>query len=229
MRVRQGGPDGGPEGGPGGVFAATREGLAFVRQHRLVLALTVGFWAIVATSGPDDLLLPFLGARDLHASPLAIGVLVAGASVGVVGGLAAMSRWGGRADPARSIIVGMALVAVGNGLTALAPVVAVAVVTQIVRGIGIAIFEPNLRTLLQRSVPRHLTGRVFATVYGGVGVAAGLSYAVGGPLLDATSARTMFAIVGFSGAVATTFTALRIRRATGEPAPPGSPPAVWTR
>ena len=52
-----------------GLFAATREGLSFIRHHRLVLALTLGFWIVVLSSGADDLVLPFLATRDLHAGP----------------------------------------------------------------------------------------------------------------------------------------------------------------
>ena len=52
---------------------------------------------------------------------------------------------------------------------------------QLVRGIGISLMEVGPTTLVQRTVPRHLLGRVFANLYGAIGVAAGLSYVVGGP------------------------------------------------
>jgi MFS family permease len=97
------------------------------------------------------------------------------------------------------VLVGFAVTATGNLLTAFAPVVAVAVATQVVRGGGIALIEANARTLVQRTVPRAVLGRVLANLYGGVGVAAALSYAIGGPLLDATSPRVLFVVLGVAG------------------------------
>ena len=200
-----------------GLFAATREGLSFIRHHRLVLAITLGFWLLVFGSAGDDLLLPFLATNDLHAGPRAVGIMAAAASLGVVGGLMVISRWGRRLPPLGSIAVGMAMVSAGNLLTAAAPVLAIAVATQMLRGSGIAVFEPNLRTVLQREVPRQLMGRVFATVYGGVGVAAGAGYAIAGPLLDATSPRAMFVIIGVAGLAASAATSLLMQRAARAP------------
>jgi MFS family permease len=163
--------------------------------------LALAFWICVLAGGADDLVLPFLGAEELGAGPVAIGVLLGGASVGLVIGLVVIARWG-RAWPARdAVLVGFAVAALGNLVTAFAPVVAVAVVTQMVRGGGIALIEANARTLVQRTVPRAVLGRVLANLYGGVGVAAALSYAIGGPLLDATSPRVMFVVIGSAGLV----------------------------
>jgi hypothetical protein len=45
--------------------------------------------------------------------------------------------------------------------------------------------DVGTNTLVQRSVPPGMQGRVFANLYGAIGLAAGLSYALGGVLLDA--------------------------------------------
>jgi hypothetical protein len=52
---------------------------------------------------------------------------------------------------------------------------------------------------VQRAVPRHLLGRVFANLYGAIGVAAGVSYLVGKLLLARLSPRTVFVIAGAGG------------------------------
>lgn len=168
----------------------------------LTRGLALSFWLFVLASGPDDLVLPFLGADDLGAGPLAIGVLLGGASLGLLVGLATIVRWGRSWVPMHAILVGFAIAAAGNLLTAAAPAVAVAVTTQLVRGMGTALIEANVRTVVQRTVPRETLGRVLANLYGGVGVAAALSYAAGGPLLDATSPRLMFVLIGGLGLVA---------------------------
>jgi hypothetical protein len=48
-----------------------------------------------------------------------------------------------------------------------------------------------------------MQGRVFANLYGAIGLAAGLSYAVGGVLLDATGPRVVLIIAGLGGLAAT--------------------------
>lgn len=196
-----------PDPDAGGVLASTIEGLRFIARRRRLVALCLGFWLLVLASAPDDMLLPFLARQVFHTGPVSIGVLMAGASIGLVGGLALVSRSRGRLAPVPTIVLGMTVTAAGNLLTAAGPVVALAVGAQMVRGLGIAVFEPSLRTMIQRSVPREFLGRVFATVYGGVGVAAALGTAAAGPLLDATSARTMFVAIGVAGLLAAGVTA----------------------
>jgi MFS family permease len=100
-----------------------------------------------------------------------------------------------------AVLAGFGVAALGNLLTAGAPTVAAAVVTQMLRGTGIALIEANARTLVQRTAPRELLGRVFANLSGGVAVAAALSYTIGGPLLDATSPRLLFVVIGLAGLV----------------------------
>jgi hypothetical protein len=79
----------------------------------------------------------------------------------------------------------------------------VALALQTVRGLGIAAMDVASNTLLQRLVPGHLLGRVFANLYGSIGVAAGLSYLGGGVLLDATSAPVTFIAAGTAGTLVT--------------------------
>ena len=63
-----------------------------------------------------------------------------------------------------------------------------------------------------------MLGRVLANVYGGVGVAAAVGYLLGGPVLDATSPRTAFVIVGCGGLAGAAVTAVLLRRWGGSPA-----------
>ena len=90
--------------------------------------------------------------------------------------------------------------------------VAAAFVVQCVRGVGIAAMDVAANTLLQRTVPQAMLGRVFGNLYGTFGIAAGLSYAFGGLLLDLTSPRVAFVVTGTGGLLATLATALALRR-----------------
>jgi MFS family permease len=67
-------------------------------------------------------------------------------------------------------------------------------------------------TVLQHTVPARLLGRVFGTLYGAIGVAAGLSYVAGGVLLDFTGPRITLVVAGAGGLLVTFATALVLRR-----------------
>ena len=105
--------------------------------------------------------------------------------------------------PLAGLIGGAAVAATGNLGTGLAPALVAAIGFQVVRGLGLAAYETGLQTTLQRTVPRQLLGRVFANVYGAVNVAACVGLLVAGPLLDATSARTVLLACAGTGLVST--------------------------
>jgi hypothetical protein len=65
---------------------------------------------------------------------------------------------------------------------------------------------------VQRIVPQGMQGRAFANLYGLIGIAVGLAYIVGGPLLDATGPRVVLAAGGLGGLIATAWMAFRLRR-----------------
>lgn len=196
---------------PTSLRADTAEGLRHLWRTPVLRALAVGFWLTVLATAADDLLLAFLARDDLGAGPTGTGVLLAAASVGFVVGIVVLGRWGRALAPMSAILAGFVVNATGNLLTAAAPALAVAFLTQAVRGGGIALLDANVRTLVQRTVPRPLLGRTFANLYGGVSVAAALGYVIGGPLLDATSPRTMFVGIGLAGLAASALAALLLR------------------
>lgn len=83
---------------------------------------------------------------------------------------------------------------------------------QAVRGLGIAATDVAANTVLQRTVPAEMRGRVFGSLYGGIGVAAGFSYLAGGLLLQSTGPRVTFVVAGIGGLLVATMTALTLRR-----------------
>lgn len=192
-----------------------RDGLQTLWRTPVLRAVAIGFWATVFFAAPDDLVLPFLGRDEFASSPLEIGLVIAAASVGLVLAapfVAAIARRLG--SPAAAITAGGITVGIGNLLTAFAPGAGAAFVTQTVRGGGTALFDAaGVRTLVQRTTPAPLLGRVFANLYGGVGVCAALGYVIGGPLLDATSPRAMFVVIGLGGLAGTATCSVLLRRA----------------
>ena len=187
------------------------DGLRALWRTPALRALAVGFWIAVLASASDDLILVFLASDALGAGPTGAGVLLAAPSVGLVVGLLALARWGRRFRALPAVLVGFLVIALGNLATAAAPALAVAWATQAVRGGGVALLEANVRTFVQRNAPRAMLGRVFANLYGGVEVCAALGYVIGGPLLDATSPRTMFVGIGVAGLFAAAVAAVLVR------------------
>lgn len=110
-------------------------------------------------------------------------------------------------------MAGAAIAGIGNALTGIARAIAIAIGFQMVRGLGTALLDTNLQTLLQRSVERPMLGRVFANVYGAVGIAAAVSVILGGVLLDATSPGTVLVVAGVLAIAASIVAALLLRGA----------------
>jgi MFS family permease len=179
-----------------------------------VRVVTLGYVAIVACNGGiDDVALVFLATDTLGAGESAVGLLLAAVGVGLLAGYALLSRTRGRLPMTALLLGGFAVSSAGNLLTGLAWAVAAAFCVQAVRGLGIAALDVAATTLVQRIVPPRLLGRVFGTLYGGIGVAAALAYLLGGLLLDRTNPRVAFVSAGAAGLLATAATALALRRA----------------
>jgi MFS family permease len=166
----------------------------------------------VLFSAPDDLILPFLVTVTFKAGPVAVGVLLAAASAGLLAGLPLVGPVGRRLGVTGAIVAGFAVMATGNLLTAAAPWLIAAFAAQALRGLAIPLADSHVTTYLQRTTPPAMLGRVLANVYGGVGVAAAVGYLLGGPVLDATSPRTAFVIVGCGGLAGAAVTAILLRR-----------------
>ena len=188
------------------------EGLRYVVHDPVTRAAAVGFFLIGFTAA-DDVALPFL-AHTLGAGDIGVGLLYAAAAFGLVVGYLWLVRSAAGRSVTTSIVLGAALLGIGNGLTGVAQWIALAVVFQIVRGVGAALFDANIQTMLQRSVAPELLGRVMANVYGAVNVAAAIAVVLGGLLLDLTSARVVLVSAGAVGVVASgaVFALLRNRR-----------------
>jgi MFS family permease len=180
-----------------GVWADARAGFAYTRRAPAVRALAAGFF-LAGLSAGDDVALPFL-ARHLGAGERAIGALYAAVGAGLIAGYLLLARRRRPTGAGAGLVLGATIAGAANALTGLAPAIVLAVAFQVVRGGGLAVYETFLQTTLQREVPRELLGRVSANVYGAVNLGACIGLVAAGPLLDATSARTVLLASGAMG------------------------------
>nr|CEL15465.1 transporter, putative [Kibdelosporangium sp. MJ126-NF4]CTQ92133.1 transporter, putative [Kibdelosporangium sp. MJ126-NF4] len=193
-------------------LADAKAGLGYIVSVPVVRAIGVGFCVVVAFNGVDDVALVFLATDSLGGGQSAAGLLLAGVGVGLFVGYLLLARGAGRLPMVPLFLAGLAVSSAGNLLSGVAWAVAAAFVMQTVRGIGIAAMDVGANTLLQRTVPADMLGRVFGNLYGAIGAAAALSYVAGGVLLDLTSPRITLVIAGTGGLIATIVTAIALRR-----------------
>lgn len=132
--------------------------------------------------------------------------------MGLLIGFLLLARFATRFPAVGLIGAGFLVSSLGNAMTGLAISIPMAFAMQAVRGAGISLIEVSVQTFVQRTVPRGMQGRAFANLFGAVGMSAGVSYAIGGPLLDLTGPRFMLAVGGFAGAVVAIGVALRLAR-----------------
>jgi MFS family permease len=197
------------------VSAAAHSGVRYIWNDRILRPVAAAFVVVVAFNGVDDVALVFLGRDIFAAGDSGVSLLYAASGIGLLLGFALIVSRATRVPPVTITIAGFVISSAGNLLTGLSPVIAAAFAMQLVRGVGISLMEVGPTTLVQRTVPRHLLGRVFANLHGAVGMAAGLSYVVGGLLLDRLSSRTVLAMAGAGGIGASAILALRMLTFTG--------------
>jgi MFS family permease len=207
-------------------LADARSGLRYLRGEATLRAVALGYFAIVACNGIDDVALVFLATDTLGAGASAVGLLLGAVGIGLLAGYALLAGDRGRVPMPALLLAGFAVSSAGNLLTGLAWAVAAAFALQAVRGLGIAALDVAATTMVQRTVPPFLLGRVFGSLYGAIGVAAALAYLLGGLLLDRTTPRVAFVTAGTAGLLATAATALALRRAARAPQPGPEPPGA---
>jgi MFS family permease len=185
-----------PDEPASGVLASTRAGLAYVAGERVARAVAIGLFLVVIFGALRGVALVFLAEGTPHTGQTGYGLLSSAYGIGLVAGPLGLLRRGRRLAPARGLLLGIGLMAVGSLMLGTIPSLAIALVCQLLMGLGNGLENIGNDTLIQRGVPRAIMGRVFGIVYTcGYGAAA-ITYALGGPLLGLLSPRGMFIACG---------------------------------
>ena len=168
------------------------DGFRLVRRSRALLTVLVVWNVVLLGSAAVNVAEVVLAKVSLDAGDFGFGVLVGASGLGLtLGSLAAgslLDRLGIRNTYAATI----AVMALGYGVAAVAPTLAVAVAAVVVGtfGNGAAIVCNAL--LVQRGAPDELRGRAFTVIMSSNYVLLGLGMAVAGPLVDAFGARWLW-------------------------------------
>ncbi len=184
---------------PTSVAAVTRnlaEGLAYVRQTRIVLLATVVVGTVATVGMNFGVLIPAFAQHDLGSDATGYGFLMAASGVGSL--LAALRLvFGGRPQPMR-LATGALILGVASVALAVSRAFPLSLALMVVVGFGSILMAATANTTIQLAVTDHLRGRVmsvYTTVFsasvpiGGLamgavasGFGASLAIALGGVL-----------------------------------------------
>jgi MFS family permease len=195
----------------GSFLLQAAEGITFLWRTVAIRLVFLSFFAIVFFNAVDDVALVFLGRQSLHAGNAGVSLLYAGSAAGLIAGYAAVNRWGASAAAPALLVTGYAVGSLGNLFTSVSWAITAALAFQAIRGLGLAAQDAAAAAMIQRAIPRALQGRAFSSFYGAIGLAAGLSYVLGGVLLHAAGPRGTFAVAGLGGVLTAIVAAIRLR------------------
>lgn len=195
-----------------GLIADVREAIDFAAGEPVIRTLLISLTLGIAFLSLDNVALVFLVRDTLEGGPAAYGFVFGAFGIGMLIGSVAMLIANPR-SPAPLFLLALALMGSGTLLTGLAPAILAAAAFQALAGIGNSLDNAASDTLIQRAVPEAMLGRIFGLMAALAYAAAGLSAAVGGPLLDLTSPRIVFLVAGVGGLAVLLFAAPALQRA----------------
>jgi MFS family permease len=215
-----------PFGGAVSAAGEAREGLGFreLAAHPVLrlIALSACMSTLV-TSFSMTAEVPL--AVDLGAGALGLGVLTAGWGAGMVLGSWHAGRALSQDNEATGLLAGRALMAVGIGLTALAPNLPVATLCYLLGGLGGGFMGVGAQSLILRRTPEHLRGRMLAAVETLRNLAFGVGALTAGVVVTLFGARLVYGLVGLGVLMGCLPIAALVRRLGG---PRSLRPAVAT-
>jgi MFS family permease len=199
----------------GHVVAQITAGLAFIRRSPVLRPLTVAAVVLTLVVGFGESTSWAVISDGLHRRPEFAGVMQLAQGIGaIVAGLlasAAIRRLG----EIRVAAIGTTLFAAGEVLQ-IAQNLPVVMAGRVVVGSGFPLLTIAAITLLQRSAPDHLQGRVYAGFEVVATVPQTISVAIGAWLVGVLDYRFVLAIAGMFG-LASALRMLRIRLTSHEP------------
>jgi predicted MFS family arabinose efflux permease len=177
------------------VLGDLRAGLRVVWSAPVVRAISLTLLGSVVFAALDNVAVVPFGLGTLHVDDAAVGLLGTVYGVGMaIAPMLLMMRRGYR--PERLLL--FALLGFGGGtvLTAVSPMLGLALCGQALAGAGNGWENVATDTLIQRGAPTGRQGAVFGTVYTAPYAAEVIAYAIGGPLLAMMGARWVLMLAG---------------------------------
>jgi MFS family permease len=169
-----------------------RDGIGFVARHAVARAVVVTLFVGVAFAAVDNVALVFLTRDELGGGEAAFGVVTSAFGFGMLAASLALTRWERLVSARAAFLGGWFLTTASTLATGIAPAIGVVVAAQWLGGVGNGGANVGGATMIQRTVPAAMRGRVFGLVSTAAFLGSGLAYAIGGVLVDLMSARMVF-------------------------------------
>ena len=178
-----------------------REGFAYMRRHRGLLANTLLTVVLALGGGAVYPLTFFLAVEVLDGGTRAFGVFEAALAVGALTGAVSVAWLARRLRAGRVILVGFAVI--GAAMMAVAAVDRVWVAAAVFGVMGIANSAAiiSIDTYVQRTVPEHLRGRVWGSRFTLTQGSYAVSVIAAGALAGVVDVRALFVAFGVLVAV----------------------------
>ncbi|MFF3643699.1 MFS transporter [Streptomyces sp. NPDC002564] len=187
----------GPAPGDGpGFLAGIGAGIAFTWRHRLARSIFLLLLLGIMFASLDNVVLVFLARDVLDSGSFGFGLLGTGSGAAMVLASLWLTRSTTKVSAVALLAGGWLVAGLGIALTGIAPVLAVAVATQAVMGVGNSVAMIGEETLLQKGVPPEMLGRVGGALSSAAFAGSALAYAVGGFVATALEPRASLVIAG---------------------------------
>ena len=195
------------------LLSDTRSGIRAVLGDRITRTLMCTSGAVVMVAGTMNVAELVLAQRELGAGSSGFALLICAYGCGLVGGSLLGARDTDEDGLRRRYLLGLGVLGIGLVGSSLAPVLAVAMATFALSGLGNGLFVVSDRVLLQRIVPERLHGRAFGLLDAVDSWGFGGALLAGGALASAYGGRTTFALAGV-GTLLVWLAAARVLRRT---------------
>lgn len=197
-----------------GLLSATAAGARFVWADPVLRAVAITMCLLLAFLAVDNVALVFLVRETLGGTAAAYGAIEFCFGLGMLTGSFWVLHWaGGRWRPTRLFLLSCGLSTLGSAAGGVAPNLAVLGAAEVVGGSGNGIDVIATETIIQQRVPRGMIGRVYGFTSSAISLGLGISMALGGFLVDATSPRVAFLVAAAGGLLVTLAVAPTMLRA----------------
>lgn len=210
---------------PESLVGSAVTGARFVWSDKVLRALAITMFLLLAFIAVDNVALVFLVRETLGASAFAYGVIEAIFGLGMIVGTVWILRGrGGTWLATRLYLFACSLSVTGSFGGAIAPSIGVLAPFEAIAGAGNGIEVVAMETIIQQRVPRGMIGRVYGFISSATSLGLGVSMGLGGIIVDATSPRTAFLVASIGGLLTVLAVAPTMLRAPAPASPAPSAP-----
>lgn len=179
-----------------GLMEATKEGIRFLWNDRLMRALAIFYTALIAAWMPvQAIVLPvWFQAQD---KPEALGTVLLMMSLGAIAGALSYAVWGARVARRRRLFTTSALLmSLPMLLLATLPPLWAIIMIAAASGFFWGPVNPMVNLVIQRRTPARMLGRIMGLLGGVAFAAAPAGYALAGWLYEAVGPAVTFGVFG---------------------------------